>query len=541
MIDRLWAALAVNTCVREGIDHFFVAPGSRCTPLTLAIAGHDNVKVTQHFDERALAFAALGYGRATGKPGVFVCTSGTGVANAMPAVIEASMECVPMLLFTADRPPELRGTGANQTIDQQRIFGVYPRWFFDMPCPNEELGDEYVCSNVMRGITETTSGPVHLNWMFREPFGLDPLPLSAVARIASSPTVSRKIEETSRKEQIEVSGNVLVISGRCRPCEASSIKQVAKQLGAPLVTDITSGMRGISPDVGVAFSLPTPDTVLHIGGRIVSKNWLTFTSQLEQTRFVHLTPNDVQINPNHHEIERTVAPVESVEFRRVREGSSGFKEAWESAELSRRDAFRGVFARQGDRLSEPRLAFNLGSLLRSGHGLMIGNSTPIRDLDWYGYWPADTDVVVCANRGASGIDGLIATGVGVANGLERPTTIVLGDLSAMHDLNSLALVANSEFPILILIINNLGGGIFDLLPVKQSDHFEKYFATPHTFEFEHAALMFGLPYQSISTVPEFVEAYAKGNQSKSSMVLELKTDRAYNAEVREHLRAEISK
>lgn len=537
MIDRLWAALAVSTCVREGIDHFFVAPGSRCTPLTLAIADHADVKITQHFDERALAFAALGYARATGKAGVFVCTSGTAVANAMPAVIEASMECVPMLLFTADRPPELRGTGANQTIDQQRIFGDYPRWFLDMPCPDEELGNEFVCSHVMRGITESGTGPVHLNWMFREPFGLGTLPSSAVGEIPDPP----RIKQSPRRPSIEVSGNVLVIAGGCRPDEGLSIKQVAMQLGAPLVTDITSGMRGISPDVANISDLPQPDTVVHVGGRIVSKNWLRYTSQLKQTRFIHLTPHDVLINPNHLGLERTVAPIESVDFSSSNESSIQFREAWELAESSRRDAVRGVFQSQGDRLSEPRLAFELGSLLQSGHGLMIGNSTPIRDLDWYGHWAEDTNVVVCANRGASGIDGLIATGIGMASGLERPTTIVLGDLSALHDLNSLALVAKSAAPILVLVINNHGGGIFNLLPIKENEHFDRFFSTPHTVEFEHAAAMFGLAYRSASTVSQLVDAYTKGVKLNSSLVLEVKTDRAYNAVVRELLRAEISK
>ncbi len=537
MLDRLWAALAIEICVRNRIDHFFLAPGSRCTPLTLAIAERNDVKVTQHFDERALAFAALGYGRAVGKPGVFVCTSGTAVANAMPAVIEASTECVSMLLFTADRPPELRDSGANQTIEQRQIFGSYPRWFFDMSCPNQELGNEYVCDKVMRAIAESNSGPVHLNWMFREPFGLETLPSPAIGEI---PTLAKN-EQPSLAKQIAVRGNVLVIAGGCRPEEAATIKQLATRIGAPLLTDVTSGMRGIAPDVVTNAKLPQPDTVIHVGGRIVSKNWLTYTSELKQTRFIHLTPRDIVINPNHLEIERTVARIDSAEVRSVSSTAAEFREAWVSAEESRRGAVRRVFDSQGDQLSEPRLAFEISSLLQSGHALMIGNSTPIRDLDWYGFWPEETNVVVLANRGASGIDGLIATGVGAASGLECPTTIVLGDLSALHDLNSLALVAKSAFPILLVIINNHGGGIFDLLPIKQNEHFEQYFSTPHAIEFEKAASMFGLAYQSVATLSEFVEAYSKGCQSNTSQVIEVKTDRAYNEEVRSQLRAEISK
>ena len=134
MIDRQWATAAIKGCLDRDIDHFFIAPGSRCTPLTLAVASQTQANVTQHFDERGLAFAALGYGKATGKPGVFICTSGTAVANALPAVIEAAMEKVPLLLFTADRPDELHGIGANQAIAQQEIFGDYAELFLNMPC-----------------------------------------------------------------------------------------------------------------------------------------------------------------------------------------------------------------------------------------------------------------------------------------------------------------------------------------------------------------------------------------------------------------------
>ena len=157
MIDQVWASRAIECCLRHGIDHFFLAPGSRCTPLTLAVArvaDQSRANVIQHFDERGLAFAALGYGRATGKPGVFICTSGTAVANAFPAVIESAMESVPMLLFTADRPPELRDTGANQTIDQQNIFGNYPKLFLDMPAPtDDDLSKTFLADSLRNGIS----------------------------------------------------------------------------------------------------------------------------------------------------------------------------------------------------------------------------------------------------------------------------------------------------------------------------------------------------------------------------------------------------
>ena len=176
MLDQVWSDAAIERCLQHGIDHFFLAPGSRCTPLTLAVARAENAHIIQHFDERGLAFAALGYARATGKPGVFICTSGTAVANALPAVIEAATEGIPMLLFTADRPEELRGSGANQTIDQRNLFGVYAKLFLDLPVPSDsdQLPDiQTLVESVQKSIDAAEHGPVHLNWMFREPFSID--------------------------------------------------------------------------------------------------------------------------------------------------------------------------------------------------------------------------------------------------------------------------------------------------------------------------------------------------------------------------------
>lgn len=538
MIDRSWASLAVNMCVLRGFDHFFLAPGSRCTPLTLAVAHHDNAHVMQHVDERALAFAALGYARATGKLGVFICTSGTAVANALPAVIEASAECLPMLLLTGDRPPELRGSGANQTIDQLRIYGEYTRWFFDMPCPTEHLGLEFVRSQMERAFDEASTGPVHLNWMFREPFGLDEMPRSAVVRevVDDEPTTQTRLSEFP----ISISGDTLLIAGGCRPQQAAAIESLAEQHGLPLLTDITSGLRGISPEVATEFNLPEPETIVHLGGRIVSKSWLSYLASLSNTRFVHVTPHDVQFNPKHLVLERHVAAIESIRLQPHSESSSPFHRAWTYAETSRRNAVRQVLARHGEQLTEPRLALELGSRLTEGHALFIGNSSPIRDFDRYAFWSSEQDIVVAANRGASGIDGLLATSIGFANGLARPTTVVLGDLSALHDLNSLALVARSPAPMTVIVINNHGGGIFDRLPVaRHTPYFEQYFATPHEFDFEQAAAMFGITYRRVEGITTFAAAYNQASHSSNSTIIEATTDRSRNQRVRQEIQEAI--
>lgn len=545
MSDRRWSSIAVNECILRGVDHFFVAPGSRCTPLTLAVAHHDNAIVTQHFDERGLAFAALGYARATGKPGVFICTSGTAVANAFPAVIEAAQEGVPMLLFTADRPPELRGTGANQTIDQQRIFGNYVRHFFDMPCPydgSEDDTDLFVRSQIETAIEHSQTGPSHLNWMFREPFTLEDGPVAAVANHGDGATTRAP---QLPLEPINISGDTIIALGGCTPAEARIAEQLADRLNSPLVTDITSQLRGISPEVAPNITSSKPTTILHMGGRIVSKAWLRYAADLpiETTRHLHLTSKDIRIDPNNLGVERIVGPLKDLTKRvmATEPSSAEFLKLWQLADQQRRSVIEHVLKAE-KKLSEPALAFMLAGSLPDQHGLFLGNSTPIRDFDWYASWPNERDIVVAANRGASGIDGLIATAVGFANGLQRRTTLVLGDLSALHDLNSLALVANSKVPMTVVIINNQAGHIFDLLPVaKSSSHFERYFATPHSLQFEQAAGMFGIEYLTATNLAQLAAGLDAAQHSGRTIVLEARTDRQYNMLVRQQIAEALAK
>ncbi len=549
MIDEIWTNFIIDCCIQNGIDHFFVAPGSRCTPLTLAIARHSGARVTQHYDERGLAFAALGFSKATGRPGVFVCTSGTAVANAFPAVIEAAMEKTPMLLFTADRPPELFGVGANQTIEQQNIFGQYPNLFLNMPVPEDQQtaadphGLHYLSSELAAGIKASRDGPVHFNWMFREPFSIDHKnPLEDFS------TDSNLIHATSETEpeikiQIELTGNTVIALGRCKPREAKAALELAKKLNAPLLTDITSGLTQFSFELPIEFPLPTPDSILHLGGRIVSKSWHSWTSSLRDSnlKHFHITPQDLIVNPDHLDIQRFVSPLSNLTDKIT--GSSTtheFLNQWEKASHNREQIIKRHL-NQTTQLSEPAIAYFLSENCPRSHGLFVGNSMAIRDMDWFSIRNSNHPRSVMANRGASGIDGLIATAVGYCAGLRQPTTVLLGDLSALHDLNSLSLAEKSDWPMIILVVNNRGGHIFDLLPVRESTHFEEYFATPHAYQFGKAAEMFGLDYRCVETMDDLSKNYSKALSGNQSIVLELTTHRQHNLEVRKKIREEISK
>ena len=551
MIDQIWANAAIESCLRHGIDHFFLAPGSRCTPLTLAVARNERAHVVQHFDERGLAFAALGYARATGRPGVFICTSGTAVANAFPAVIEASMEGVPMLLFTADRPMELRGTGANQTIDQLEIFGSYAKAFLNLRVPPSDGSagnpqDAHFPMPVLEQAFEAAKhGPAHLNWMFHEPFTIDAQNSDRSQGSLAEPGTREVASSFSIDSlKIEVGGNVLIALGSCRPEEASEALELSRRLNCPTLCDVTSGLRAGSFELPSEFALPVPDTILHLGGRIVSKTWHQWTASLADkgVEFIHLTPTGQTVNPNGLDVTKIQLPLENLSSKVVGSGGEdSFRQSWTDAAAIRDQLLQDQLADVSgvSQLSEPAIAFHLSRRCPLDHGLFIGNSMPIRDMDWFGVAATNLPRSIAANRGASGIDGLLATAVGYANGLRMPTTVLLGDLSALHDLNSLALIAKSKWPLTVVIVNNQAGHIFDQLPIRESEHFEQFFATPHDCRFEHAAKMFGLEYRQITDMADFVQSYGDACSSHGSIVLELMTNRELNGQVRKQIREKI--
>ncbi len=329
----------IDACLAAGVDHFFLAPGSRCTPLTVAVANRSAARVTQHFDERALAFACLGYGQATGRCGVFICTSGTAVANAFPAVVEASLNDVPMLLLTADRPPELRATGANQTIDQVRIFGTYTRWFFDLPCPTDDPHDRFLRSTIAHAIACSRTGPVQLNCMFREPFAASDL---------SAPAPQSESFDWSVRRHVGLSlptGNPLVIAGSCRRAEAAAAQRLAAKLACPFLADITSGVRGLAYDLELLRGdIPPADVVIHVGGRVVSKRWARFVEEHPPRHYLHLTSSDGRLDPGHrvsHVIRGDLCDLcAGVEGNTTTDAA--FRAAWEEHSIAARATARQV-------------------------------------------------------------------------------------------------------------------------------------------------------------------------------------------------------
>ncbi len=417
--SRATAEFLIDACLQEGVDHFFIAPGSRCTPLTMAVADRPQARVVQHFDERGLAYACVGYARATGRPGAFICTSGTAVVNASPAVVEASLDHVPLLLLTADRPPELRDTGANQTIDQVKVFADFTRWFFDLPCPGPPLTDRFWRSAVAHAVDRAAEGPVQLNCMFREPFDTRDLAASEHSQRPIPPSIRLNTQIAWQVPE----GRTLVIAGGCRPAEALAARRLAERIGCPFLADITSGLRRLSHDLLLMRDdAPAADVIIHVGGRIVSKRWLQFVAAHPPQHFLHLTPFFDRHDPLHR-----VTQVIRGELVSLCDGArcdapspAEFLEAWlRRSRLSERaaeDVIDGLST-----VNEPGIVRLLAGELPAGNGLLLGNSLPIRTWDTFGRPGHDRSAPgnVAANRGASGIDGLIATATGFAIGLRQ--------------------------------------------------------------------------------------------------------------------------
>ncbi len=555
------AAVLVDACCRQGATDFFLAPGSRCTPLTLELARRvdagDPVTVHQHFDERGLAFACVGYGKATGRPAVFVCTSGTAAANAFPAVIESSAEDVPLLLLTADRPSELRGSGSNQTIDQVHLFGKYPRSFLDLPC--SQIGSDPTAwvQPIEDAVAASVDGPVHLNCMFGQPLhglamdatdAVSPMAMPAESR--SGRAAVRTTETERRSESVRLyGGNTLVIASGCTREHALAAQRLARRLRAVFVADVTSGLRTLAHDCVLArwerserpaFRRGRPDTVIHVGRRITSKRLLAFLNASHLKDYLHIHRTDQPIDPLRKVTHRRIGDVAVIadHVALERPSSAEFAAHWQSASDAARRACETVFASDG--LSEPALAHAIARAIPTDCGLFLGNSMPVRDMDTFGFWDDDKVVHVMANRGASGIDGTIATAIGFANGLGRPTTAIIGDLAALHDLNALAMLKRSSTPVVLVVVNNDGGGIFHFLPIAETARcearpaawFEQYFGTPHGRRFELAARMFEVAYRSPTSMGAFRADYLAALKVSHATILEVATDRLEN--VRRH-------
>ena len=576
-LNHLWAGLLVEELVRNGIDTFCIAPGSRSAPLVVAAARHRQARGIVHYDERGAAFHALGHARATGTPAAVVTTSGSALANVWPAVVEASLERVPLLVLSGDRPPELQDAGANQTMDQVRFFRGYAEWSATLPCPSESIDPSALLTTVDQAVSRClgpSGGVVHLNCMFREPLAptdagedFEPYlaPLDAwragerpYTRYESAPArpgreaLDRLAALAGRRPR-----GVLVAGRLADPAARRAAVDLAAALGWPLLPDVTSGLR---LDGRPGNSVPYHDTllasetflqqrrieaVIHLGGRLTSRRLMDHLEAVRPDDYVVVDDHPHRQDPIHRATQRLRLPVaafcESLR-ERVGEavgqaaGDADWLAGWRQASERVGRGFAECFSRDRS-LNEPKAAWLVSRRMGAGEGLFLASSMPVRDMDAFGCPRPDEPVVVAANRGASGVDGTIATAAGFARGLGRPTTLLVGDVAFLHDLNSLGLARDLPAPLVMVLLNNDGGGIFSFLPIAGfPDVFERYFGAPHGMTFEHAAALFDAAYARPSSEDEFVAAYDEARRRPAATLIEVRTRRGENRDLHRSLR-----
>ena len=548
-LNHQWCSLLIGELLRNGVNTFCLSPGSRNTPLVLAVAQaveSGSAQTVIHFDERGAAFYALGWAKAIQRPVALLCTSGTAAANYLPAIIEASQDNVPLIVLTADRPPELLDTGANQSIDQVKLYGNYVRWQFTLPCPDENIPVSLIQTTIDQAVyraVRSPAGPVHIDCMFREPFtdipecseevsafnSLPNTPYTVYAPFKSDPKPAQEalnpIFQNTRR-------GVIIVGALHSEAERCAVQIFAKSLQWPVLADIASGLRMgerkppyvtyynqllLIPEFRKQFA---PETVIHIGGSITSKCLTEYLLEHTPKNFVRIANHPMRHDPLHHvslRIELDIAQIDQV----LPFNPQTPDLAWCKTIFDADTQVDTIIDRCLETVSfaEPHLVRLLAAHIPEKTALFLGNSMPIRAMDFFAQ-NSGASVPVEVNRGASGIDGLVATASGYARGITCRTTLLVGDLSLLHDLNSLALAAQANPPLIIVVINNNGGGIFHFLPVAHATHhLEKYFVTPHNVTFDHAAALFGIQYAHVANDMDFVEAYKTAlDLSRSSLI-----------------------
>ncbi|MFO1393019.1 MAG: 2-succinyl-5-enolpyruvyl-6-hydroxy-3-cyclohexene-1-carboxylic-acid synthase [Steroidobacteraceae bacterium] len=550
-----------------GLAAAFVCPGSRSTPLALAIAESRGLPHWVHVDERSAAFHALGYARATDRPVALVCTSGTAGANFLPAVAEAFHSRAPLVVLTADRPPELRAWGAAQTMEQRTLFAAFTRWNEEAPCPSERGGElAYARALARRALHEATGpapGPVHLNLPFREPL----LPASvAVAEISKPRPEPRAAASRDPRAATDAAGavaaetlnavaelanverGVLVLGpDRWDPDLAGAVHALAATLGWPVLADPASGVRTgpmtsssvihgadlLLRDASTAARL-RPDLVVRCGALPTSKAIGEWIARHEAAEFCLVDPAGGFRDPQHR-ANRSLR-VGSRQFCELacamrgttRPVSGDWLAQWRRAdEVARAAAANAIVAES--RLLTPHVARALWETLPSGAALYVANSMPIRELDAFA-GPREADLRVLANRGVNGIDGLVSAACGASAALGGPAVLWCGDLALLHDVSGLLAGRMRGADLTIVVSNDDGGGIFEYLPAARTlprPMFESMFAVPHGLDLCAIARGLGWEASRVTTAAELAESVSRSIAGGRHLI-EVSVDRAAN-------------
>lgn len=569
----------VDELARCGLHDACTSPGSRSTPLVLSLAHDQRLRCHSHVDERCAGFFAVGLAKASMLPVAVACTSGTAVAELLPAIVEAREARVPLIVLSADRPPELREVGAGQTIDQLKIFGDLPKWFFEVG--THEATHERI--RWMRSLAcrawwtalEGRPGVVHLNFALREPLVCEQWPApDETGRADGAPFVGRRLRTPDPTtaaqtllELIEPARRGVLVAGRHErdtPLGRAAATFCAAT-GWPLLADPMSGARRGDTAVAHYDALlrepgfadeHTPDIVLRVGDLPVSKPLRTWLAGLTDGPQVAIDmegawqdPASVLSDSLAAEPALTLDTLVSL-LAEPLQTDLDWLASWRSADERAAEAILGVLASGG--LSEPVVATELGVLLPEQATLFVASSMPVRDIETF--WPVrgDPPRVLC-NRGANGIDGTVSSAFGAAAAGQDPVVLLIGDVALAHDIGGLLAARRLDLKLTIVLLDNHGGGIFDFLPVARArtvrepepeaqssdrttnadrqDLYTRHIATPTGLDFTHAATLYGLEHRCVSDVAAFRFALEHALAAPHSAIIEVQTERSANVEL----------
>jgi 2-succinyl-5-enolpyruvyl-6-hydroxy-3-cyclohexene-1-carboxylate synthase len=568
----LYAASFVDELTKAGVRDAVISPGSRSTPMAMLMAEHPDINIHILIDERSAGFFALGLAKMQQRPVALLCTSGTAAANYFPAVVEAFYSRVPLLVLTADRPHELRDVGAPQAIDQLHLFGRYAKWFADMAIPEHtaellQYGRTMAARAAGKAIS-SPSGPVHLNFPFREPLIPD---LESEDLWTSLNARPKQVQVTAGSSIIDA-GDVLriadllsqekkglIICGELHdPDFAEAAVQLSSVLKYPILADPLSHLRtgahnqssviecydAFMKDEYITDRL-MPEIIIRFGAMPVSKPLFLFLKRTEDIR-------QIVVDGQGGWREPTLMAAEMIEckeswlchelIRQVKtQEDTDWLQSWQKVNLVSRELLGSAEDKGGD-LFEGNVFRELQHALPQKCQVIAGNSMPIRDLDNY-FLNTDKDIAVYANRGANGIDGIVSTALGMSTGArtDHPTFLVIGDLSFYHDMNGLLAAKMHKLNLTIILINNDGGGIFSFLPQsKEEKHFETLFGTPTGLDFKHAADLYDASYTLPATWEDFRSAVSDAVIKKGLNIIEVRTNRQTRVSIHRELMNRVS-
>ena len=585
----VYASAFVDELQRVGVLNVVICPGSRSTPLAMAFAAHSAIRTWMHADERSAAFFGLGMAKHMCQPVALLCTSGTAAANFMPALVEAKLTHVPLLVLTADRPHELRDNGAPQSIDQNRLYGTYTKWFVELALPEAtDAALHYIRTIAARAAASTQAipaGPVHLNFPFREPLTPEPIPGQSLPPVAqrdltawqgrpdNSPYI--EVRETSISvPDLMTIGNLLdtvrdvrrglIIVGPIEdPALVEPLVLLARYLGYPILADPLSQLRYGNHERSMALSSydaflridsfiesAQPEFILRFGAMPTSKPLLLYLKRYASCPLVVIDGNGgweeptqlasalIHANPAAlcQSLLNVLEQSDKVSF------SQAWVTMWQEAEKVTRQTLQNAI-QDFSEFFEGRVFTELAGLLPGGTTLYVGNSMPLRDLDTF-FWSSEQHIRVMGNRGANGIDGIISSALGAsaAAAQHEPTALVLGDLSFFHDLNGLLAARLHQLNLTIVLVNNDGGGIFSFLPqAAYPEHFEQLFGTPTGLDFRLAVEMYDGQFQKVASWEQFRKAVIRGLHTGGLHVIEVPTERASNVKMHRQLWEAIEK